>query len=59
MNAADSQALRQQYAARWLELKHTLTAKYFSDKDLAGARARPCRPPVAPLNAGFRAPPAT
>jgi hypothetical protein len=59
MNAADSQALRQQYAARWLELKHTLTAKYFSDKDLAGARARPCRPPVAPLNAGFRGPPAT
>jgi hypothetical protein len=43
MNAADSQALRQQYAARWLELKHTITAKYFSDRDLAGTRARPLK----------------
>lgn len=39
MGSTDSQVLQKQYAARWLELKHILTAKYFSDRDLAGNRA--------------------
>ncbi|KAK9835416.1 hypothetical protein WJX81_008046 [Elliptochloris bilobata] len=36
MGADDSQTLQEQYTARWLKLKHLLTAKYFSDKALAG-----------------------
>ena len=39
MGSTDSQVLQKQYAARWLELKHILTAKYFSDRDLASNRA--------------------
>ena len=39
MGVDGGQALQGQYTAKWLELKHALTAKYFSNKDLAGSCA--------------------
>ena len=39
MGVDGGQALQGQYTAKWLELKLALTAKYFSDKDLAGSCA--------------------
>ena len=57
MGVDGGQALQGQYTAKWLKLKLTLTAKYFSDKDLAGSRA--CMRGPEPLHAlcAFSRPP--
>lgn len=39
MGVEGGQPLQEQYTAKWLELKLALTAKYFSEKDLAGSCA--------------------
>ena len=57
MGVDGGQALQGQYTAKWLELKLALTAKYFSDKDLAGSCACMHSPSVLALECALTKPP--